>query len=94
MNASPLLEQRTVIVTGAASGIGQAFALGGRVCGAVFQPLRRGPPLTHQVETDHGLGFGLYIASEVVKGHGGTIGGKLDETETIFPVRLPRFRSK
>ena len=59
----------------------------------IFQPLRRGPPRTHQVETDHGLGLGLYIASEVVKGHGGTIGVKSDETETIFSVRLPRFRS-
>ncbi|MFY3382840.1 ATP-binding protein [Paracidovorax sp. MALMAid1276] len=35
-----------------------------------------------------GLGLGLYIASEIVKGHGGTIGYAYDAPHVVFEVRL------
>jgi signal transduction histidine kinase len=37
------------------------------------------------------LGLGLFIAREIVDGHGGTIEAKSSETEgTVFTVRIPR----
>lgn len=36
------------------------------------------------------LGLGLYIASEIVKAHGGTIGAGSAEGTTKFTIRLPR----
>ncbi|MFN4120988.1 ATP-binding protein [Acidovorax sp.] len=37
-----------------------------------------------------GLGLGLYIASEITKGHGGTIGYVYDTPHVVFQVRLQR----
>ncbi len=51
----------------------------------LFQPFRRGD-LRPSMQ---GLGLGLYIASEIAKAHGGTIGVTSDEIETCFTFRMP-----
>ncbi|MDB5329644.1 MAG: two component transcriptional regulator, sensor histidine kinase, partial [Phycisphaerales bacterium] len=39
------------------------------------------------------IGLGLYIAREIVTGHGGTITANSSaETGTVFTVNLPRHR--
>lgn len=54
----------------------------------IFEPLTRHPSASH--DSEH-LGLGLYIASQVVSGHGGTIDVEsTDERGTTFTVRLPR----
>jgi PAS domain S-box-containing protein len=58
----------------------------------MFEPFSRGSRLR---DTSHarGLGLGLYIVSEIVKAHGGTI--EVDSSAsrgTTFTVRLPRAR--
>ncbi len=53
----------------------------------VFDPFRRGD----ERRTSGGLGLGLFIASEIVKAHGGTIGvASTSEAGTTFRVTLPR----
>lgn len=57
----------------------------------IFNPLVQ---LSNESDTDShitsSLGFGLYIAREIVEGHGGKIEAKSSETEgTIFTVRVP-----
>jgi len=37
-----------------------------------------------------GLGLGLYIAAEVARAHGGTLGVTSDEAATVFTLDLPR----
>ena len=55
----------------------------------IFQPLKRG---TNEDGGDDSLGLGLYIASEIVKAHGGAIEARSDNTSTVFAVTLPRQR--
>jgi len=53
----------------------------------LFEPFRRGG------RTDGrrgGLGLGLFIVSEIVRAHGGTVAVTSDETSTVFRLRLPR----
>jgi PAS domain S-box-containing protein len=51
----------------------------------LFEPFRRGATAGRQ-----GLGLGLFIASEIVRGHGGTVTVRSREEEgTTFTVRLP-----
>ena len=38
-----------------------------------------------------GLGLGLYIAKEICKAHGGSVGATSDDEETVFTVQLPRI---
>jgi signal transduction histidine kinase len=56
----------------------------------IFDPLERGP--SHGIEGNgkHGLGLGLFIASEIAKAHHGEIRAQSTSTETVFSVRLPR----
>jgi len=56
----------------------------------IFDPLKRGPNQDGS-DREGSLGLGLYIAKEIVTAHGGDIGARSDETETVFTVRLPRM---
>jgi signal transduction histidine kinase len=54
----------------------------------IFEPLRRG---TDGAATNHsGLGLGLYIASEIVKAHGGAIAADSRANQTVVTVSLPK----
>ncbi len=53
----------------------------------LFEPFAQGPD--EQSRKGHGLGLGLFIAKEIVRGHGGTIAVRSDG-ETAIVVRLPR----
>ncbi|MCP3104759.1 PAS domain S-box protein [Myxococcus sp. K15C18031901] len=56
----------------------------------LFDPFRRGSNTTHQ-GSGGGLGLGLYIVEQVVKGHGGHIDVRSTaEAGTAFRVTLPR----
>jgi signal transduction histidine kinase len=57
------------------------------VLGHLFEPFSRGPD--EKSRKASGLGLGLYIAREIVRGHGGEIGAS-SEGETVVTVRLPR----
>ncbi len=56
----------------------------------IFDPLRRN--VGRAASQDHGnsLGLGLYIARQIVEGHGGDIAAQSDHTETVFTFRLPQ----
>jgi len=58
----------------------------------IFSPLKRGPE-HDSASADGSLGLGLYIASEVVKAHGGEIDARSEENQTVFTVRLPRGKN-
>jgi signal transduction histidine kinase len=53
----------------------------------VFDPFRRAPSRARS--GDH-LGLGLYIAYEIARAHGGTLGATSAEGVTTFTMRLPR----
>lgn len=59
----------------------------------IFTPMARHQPGGQSVDRNsRGLGLGLYIASEIVLSHGGTIGvTSTQEQGTTFKVTLPRF---
>jgi signal transduction histidine kinase len=57
----------------------------------LFEPFSRGPD--EKSRKASGLGLGLYIAREIVRGHGGDIGAASDG-ETVVTVRLPRRPAK
>jgi len=48
-----------------------------------------GQDLTDRAAGDH-LGLGLYITSEIIKAHGGTIDANSSDEDTVFTVHLPR----
>ncbi|KAB0631018.1 sensor histidine kinase [Burkholderia latens] len=56
----------------------------------IFDPLQRGADQRQRTGADAGLGLGLYIASEIAKGHHGRIDARSDQAETVFAVRLPK----
>ena len=60
----------------------------------MFLPLKRGPELEGRYKADGSLGLGLYIAREITKAHGGEIDARSDNKETVFAVRLPRYRGR
>ena len=51
----------------------------------LFQPFVRGEALASK----HGLGLGLYIASEIAKAHGGVLSVRSDAGETRFTLEMP-----
>jgi signal transduction histidine kinase len=53
-----------------------------------FEPFRRPPD--HEARRASGLGLGLFIAREIVRGHGGDIAVRSAAGETRLAVRLPR----
>ncbi len=57
------------------------------VLGHLFEPFSRGPD--EKSRKASGLGLGLYISREIVRGHGGEIGAA-SNGETVVTVRLPR----
>jgi signal transduction histidine kinase len=58
----------------------------------IFEPLVRGVAEEAKVRRRAGsIGLGLYIAREIVRAHGGTIGVTSSAAAgTVFTVRLPR----
>jgi signal transduction histidine kinase len=54
----------------------------------LFEPFSRPPD--ERSRKASGLGLGLYIAREIVRGHGGDISAKAGDGETAVTVRLPR----
>ena len=55
----------------------------------IFDAFRSGAP---QTKSRSGLGLGLYIVSQIVKAHGGTVAARSDDGVTRFAVTLPRSR--
>jgi two-component system sensor histidine kinase/response regulator len=53
----------------------------------LFDPFRGGG---RQSGRSDGLGLGLYIVSQIVQAHGGTVDVKTGDGDTAFYVRLPR----
>jgi sigma-B regulation protein RsbU (phosphoserine phosphatase) len=51
----------------------------------LFQPFFRGEVRSSQ----HGLGLGLHIASEIARAHGGTLSAQSDAVETRFILTIP-----
>jgi signal transduction histidine kinase len=54
----------------------------------IFDPFRRAKAREHTRSSN--IGLGLYIASELVKGHGGTLLAHSTGGTTTFTMRLPR----
>ncbi len=54
----------------------------------LFEPFERGGGA--KTSTGRSLGLGLYIAKQIVTGHGGTIIVRSEAGATVFSVRLPR----
>jgi signal transduction histidine kinase len=50
----------------------------------VFQPFSQG-----EGNTSHGLGLGLYIASEIARAHGGTLSVTSTREQTCFTFQMP-----
>ncbi|MES2185704.1 MAG: ATP-binding protein [Pseudomonadota bacterium] len=65
-------------------------ALVAEVMERLFEPLK--PGSRDNPRNPNGLGLGLYIANEVVKGHGGTLTYGHDGTDVVFTVGLPHVR--
>jgi chemotaxis family two-component system sensor kinase Cph1 len=53
----------------------------------LFDPLKRGSVANER--NPNGLGLGLYIASEVVKGHAGTLTYRYEADRVMFSARFP-----
>lgn len=73
------------------SNVGKAIS--GEAARMIFEPLIRMPATTSDPNRrlKDSLGLGLFIAREIVRGHGGTITVQSSrERETAFTIRLPR----
>lgn len=86
----------TVIARGAPDGVTIAVHNRGPVIARahlhqIFSSLKRIDPAAQGMHDSGSMGLGLYIANEIVKGHGGRIDVESSEAEgTTFTVRLPR----
>ncbi|GAC1557008.1 MAG: hypothetical protein NVS2B9_20020 [Myxococcales bacterium] len=59
----------------------------------LFEPFERGPQTDQTVKQS--LGLGLYIVSEVVRAHGGTLSvSSSPGHKTVFTARLPRYEGQ
>jgi len=68
--------------------VGNGGTIAPSVLAHLFDPFRAGQ---RQPGRGEGLGLGLYIVSQIVKAHQGTVEVKSGEgDETYFRVRLPR----
>jgi signal transduction histidine kinase len=81
-----------VEVVGAGDGVvvrvrNQGPPMPDEVLAHLFEPFSRPPD--EKSRKGSGLGLGLYISREIVRGHGGEVGVS-SEGETIITVRLPR----
>ena len=56
----------------------------------IFDPLRRSVARDATADSADSLGLGLYIARQVVEGHGGQITARSEQGTTVFAVRLPQ----
>ena len=56
----------------------------------LFNPFKR--QALPNARNRNGLGLGLYIANEIVRGHGGVISYRYEEGEIVFNVELPLQR--
>jgi signal transduction histidine kinase len=56
----------------------------------LFDPLERGSEQAPDEDERGSMGLGLYIAREIAKAHGGELGARSDDGETVFTVSLPR----
>jgi signal transduction histidine kinase len=54
----------------------------------LFEPFARGPD--EKSRKASGLGLGLYISRQIVRGHGGEVEASSHDGETVVTVRLPR----
>lgn len=90
---SPPEERVEVVVKGDEDGLSFSVINGGpaipeALVARMFEPFKRGAHGGSQ-----GLGLGLYIASQIVRSHGGTIQVTSDDAGTAFTCRLPRPRA-
>lgn len=56
---------------------------------SLFEPYTRGDR-----PSEHGLGLGLYIASQIAKAHGGTLKASSNKEETSFVLAIPQGHKK
>lgn len=56
----------------------------------MFDPFKRGDGTGHA----KGLGLGLYIVNEIIRGHGGTVVATSDQAGTVFRILLPMEHSE
>lgn len=57
--------------------------------GALFEPLRRSGVSGDDAMERASLGLGLFIVSQIVEAHGGTIRAESDQGRTTFSMQLP-----
>jgi signal transduction histidine kinase len=74
--------QERLLVLGVSNG---GPAISPSIISRMFEPFKRGSQARPA-----GLGLGLYIASEIVRSHGGTIHVDSDDHVTTFTCRIPR----
>ena len=59
----------------------------------IFEPLRRGNSGHDRPESDTNLGLGLFIAQQIARAHGGTIGARSDQQNAGFRRRALGFKN-
>jgi signal transduction histidine kinase len=62
--------------------------ISGKAMEHLFKPYTRGDR-----PSQHGLGLGLYIASQIASAHGGTLNATSDDQVTRFVFEMPQLRA-